>query len=405
MITIEAEAPILPSSSNGESSKTPSNNLRILLTEPSESEAGPSEQRTTYYTQPDFDDWPLPPLPMPPVGALDGKRNAPNKPPSPTRTPPPPPPPIPGLSGSGEEESKEEPSEKEPDTKGKGKEKVEESPEPVEEEDENAWMRYPPPNCLWQAPHVISETILNLVGTSIENVRARASEAEKARQEEEGAQQRRTEEEAAEAAKQKQKETLNGKDGEYYLPIIIPLEVPIPKHSFDVERLPGVDSARSSSDMSGSSRDPALGPSSGHRRHKHKLARILNRMGASDRAESSAMGAAKIFHRRSGQHDVETQSIKSTKDTRLRQLTAIAALLQKKRPQGSFIVHSVRGPGAGPPSRTVSGKGKGKENESEARDPTEVEAAGGEDETAESPTTMFVNPRLSPPSASESDSD
>ncbi|PKS07896.1 hypothetical protein jhhlp_006504 [Lomentospora prolificans] len=408
------EIPDKPSSPRTERSQVNLGGTIFYLTTPPESTAGSSRQ-TQPYRLPPLDDWPLPPLPMPP----EMQHIEPERPPSPTRMPPPVPtspsatdhPQVgpgetPIIRTSDKHEGEEvavtpaqDDSEGAEHTSDKGKGKaVKEVSKDVEEQDEDAWMRYPPPKCLWQAPHVTSEMILNLVNVSIENVRNRAAEAERVRQEQEGERQKRTEEEAIEAAKQKQSEgALNGKHGEYYLPIIIAQPQPL-KQSFEAEKGEDMDFSRSNSEMIATNRRL----SNGHKRHKYNLSRILNRVGVNERGESSAMGAMRSSKRKSGQEDRDARSImtvKSTTDTRLRQLGAIATLLQKKRsvtgrsgPSTSFIVHSVSGPGSNYPKLENLSKGKGKaahqaEETVEAKAESATETKTG-DAAEESPDTV-----------------
>jgi hypothetical protein len=78
------------------------------------------------------------------------------------------------------------------------------------------WHKYEPPAVLRKAPNVKSLILLDIVNSSIDNVKARVAEEDR---------QKQLEEERCRAAEEEKRK--NGKSPEPYLPIIIPPEKPI----------------------------------------------------------------------------------------------------------------------------------------------------------------------------------
>ncbi|KAL7936877.1 hypothetical protein V8C35DRAFT_277386 [Trichoderma chlorosporum] len=203
-----------------------------------------------------------------------------------------------------------------------GKSKQLESPVSTEKPAENEidheingvvdWQEYEPPAALRKAPNVTSQILLDIIDTSIENVKTRVGE-----------EQRQKKEAAAEAARRTAEEKQKAKGKELYLPIIIPSkETPVEsglrvKNSKDLV-------------MSGAVPDfilvgpPGL-PAKEEKRRRFALRHLFHRH--PERGESSAAGRAlEALH-----HKLETKIMSvDPKSADAKTLEIIAALKKTK---------------------------------------------------------------------------
>ena len=174
---------------------------------------------------------------------------------------------------------------------------VEDIPEP-EDEASVDWTKYDPPASLRTTPNITSTIILEVVATSMENLKTRIAEENDRRKQEE-------EEEKRRAAEQEAPED-DGKPKEPYLPIIMVEDRPKPR--LEVAAVPdkgkGKDTAVSPIDGRGLIVFP-IKPQKGRRA---LLKRFFQKMERGDEnGESSVIGATRNFFRQY-QHQRSTSS-------------------------------------------------------------------------------------------------
>lgn len=152
-----------------------------------------------------------------------------------------------------------------------------ESPADVDDVDGVDWRKYDPPTALRKAPTIKSRIILEIVFSSIENVKTRIKEEERLQKEAAEEAERRT-------AEEKQK----AKGKEPYLPIIIPIEDSPAESSSNISSKRTV-APRTASDfmMSGGNGLPAKG----EKRRKFGLRNIFQR--SPEGGETSAAGRSR----------------------------------------------------------------------------------------------------------------
>jgi hypothetical protein len=234
---------------------------------------------------------------------------------------------------------------------------------PTGEPDETTWMRHPPPAALSSACDGLSDDVLDIVKSSIENISAKAAEFEN---------QRHEEEEARQQAADTEKETVKGKGKEKeidYLPIIIPETEEVKRRRREDELAKRRQAALTPNTGFVANGIPRQGHRSntsdpsqrGNKRHRYNLSRILNRLGGGDRGESSTAGPdGDIRERSAGNSEPATMatslgrfespdSISSEalldRATGLKQLGIVATLLQKSHRNSTSrlsVVGSVR---------------------------------------------------------------
>ncbi|SPN97791.1 uncharacterized protein DNG_01303 [Cephalotrichum gorgonifer] len=256
-------------------------------------------------------------------------------------------------------------------------------------EDDAQWMRYPSPPALRSGTDDLPETVLDIVRSSVAIVEARVEAAERQRLDEEKRQRAAGEEAEAGEGSSKGK----GKEKEIdYFPIIIP-EAPEPPEVPEVQearyrrRREEMLANQQVSSWSHKSK-PSTGSTTSkdgektHKRHKYNISRLFNRLGGGDKGESSSgmsalqMGIAgsstvaagalldrDALLKQLGAGSVRNAPRKSAdrssagsadallsrdflgRDARLKQLGAVAALLQRNNEQPAFrpsVVGSVR---------------------------------------------------------------
>ncbi|KAL4729838.1 hypothetical protein ACLX1H_001867 [Fusarium chlamydosporum] len=148
------------------------------------------------------------------------------------------------------------------------------------------WHKYDPPNALKRAPNITSQVLLDILQSSIENVKARNIEEDRQKKEAE--------------AQQELEENEKGKDKEPYLPIIIPAERPPVEDdtSKDVPKInPGILMTTFGPSVTAKIEAKA------NRKRLVALRRFFQR--SNERGESSATGAA-LGALRGGNGDIET---------------------------------------------------------------------------------------------------
>ncbi|KAF9760672.1 hypothetical protein IL306_004198 [Fusarium sp. DS 682] len=136
------------------------------------------------------------------------------------------------------------------------------------------WHKYDPPKALRKAPNITSQVLLDILQSSLENVKARIIEEDRQKKEIE--------------EQRKQEQTEKGKSKEPYLPIIIPTEPLVAEKTSQIETPPEI---RKKILMT------TFGPSvvnkvdaKANKRHLFALRRFFQR--SDHRGESSAAGAA-----------------------------------------------------------------------------------------------------------------
>lgn len=152
------------------------------------------------------------------------------------------------------------------------------------------WHEYDPPTALRKTPNVTSQILLDIIFTSIENVKVRVGEEQRLKKE-------AAEEAAEEAARRTAEEKRNAKGKEPYLPIVIPSEESPAKSSNTSAKALAPSGTTPDSIVSGGRGVPAKG----EKRRKFALRNIFQRH--PEGGESSAAGRA----REALQHKLETK--------------------------------------------------------------------------------------------------
>jgi hypothetical protein len=172
------------------------------------------------------------------------------------------------------------------------------------------WHKYDPPTALRKTPNVTSQILLDIIFTSIDNVKARVDE-----------EQRLKKEAAEEAERRTAEEKLKAKGKEPYLPIVIPIEESSAESSNINTKSTATPMAVPDFMMSGGSGLPAKE----EKRRKFALRSIFHR--SPEGGESSAAGRTREVLR----HKLETRILSfDPKSADPKTQEAIAALRKSK---------------------------------------------------------------------------